>query len=166
MTNYTFIDDNGSLGAIALLHIAPELQKMWCKLIPSKQEYIDKVFEYGNQLNDLLPAIKNKTVDRESADKLNIQYNDAVRNLRKDIFGKHYMKIEGFTYEIGLQKDAVYIRLNMDAARGESEAFYSLIKDTPGYKEEVPNYILPKTNKDKIKGENKNGKDNNNSDQG
>ena len=164
MTHYNFRNMDGYIG-VNLFHVAPELPKVWYKMLPSEFRYIENVLKYAEILNEMLPSIKDGTANREGADDINIKYNDAVKDLRKNIFGEYYKEIEYFTYELNIDKDAIRIRVNKDASRGEAEAFLNLIIKAPGFVKEDHDYN-PNEYKDKIKGENKNGKDNNNSDQG
>lgn len=154
MTHYTFRNMPSYIG-VSLLHIAPELPKIWCKMLPPRWEYIEDVLKHAEEMNEILPKIKDGTADKKEADSLNIKYNDAVKNLRKVIFGNNYMKIEAFSYELNIDKDAVRVRINKDASKGEADAFYDLVMNSPGFIEEDRDYN-PNGYKENQKGENNN----------
>ena len=139
MTHYTFRGMDGYIG-VSLLHVAPELPKMWYKMMPSKIEYLENVLQYAKEMNDILPYIKNGTANKQTADDTNMKYNDSVKTLRQDIFGDNYKSIELFSYELNIDKDAIRIRVNTDASRGEAEAFQALIYKSPGFISEDPDY--------------------------
>ena len=138
MTNYKFNNDmDGNLDTISLSHIGVVRPYPSVKMIPKDMDFLFDVNEKGENLQKILPDIKLGTANKEEADKSNIEFNDAVKALKKHLFGDHYSMLDRFSYTMTICKSYIKIKIDNDATVGTADIFYKMIEDAPVYKEYI-----------------------------
>lgn len=136
MTNYKFnYDVDGNLDTISLFHIGVVRSYPSVKMIPQDIGLLIDVNEKANNLDKILPDIKAGTANKEEADKCNIEFNDAVKVLKKHLFGEYYTRLDRFSYTMTICRSYIKIKVDNDATVGTADVFYKMIEDAPVYKE-------------------------------
>ena len=136
MTNYKFnLKADGNLDTVTLSHIGVVRSYPNVKMIPDDISLLIDINEKGYKLQKILPDIKAGTADKEYADKCNIEFNDAVKALKKHLFGEYYTRLDRFSYTMTICRSYVKIKVYNDATVGTADVFYKMIEDAPVYKE-------------------------------